>query len=92
VVTGNPGENAMRCAASSLVPGILGECGGAMACGTCHGYVADGWEDKLPPPSSQEQEMISGCMDTKPNSRLTCQIQLKPELDGLTIYVPSTQT
>jgi 2Fe-2S ferredoxin len=91
-VTGEPGESAMRCATNHLVPGIVGECGGGMACATCHGYVADEWAAKLPPPSSQEREMLSGCIDVRQNSRLTCQIRLSEALDGLTIEVPDSQT
>jgi 2Fe-2S ferredoxin len=91
-VTGEPGESAMRCATNHLVPGIIGECGGAMACATCHGYVAEEWAAKLPPPSAQEREMLSGCIDVRPNSRLTCQIRLSDELDGMVIKVPESQT
>jgi 2Fe-2S ferredoxin len=91
-VTGEPGESAMRCATNHLVPGIVGECGGAMACATCHGYVADDWAARLPPPGPQEREMLSGCIDVRPNSRLTCQIRLSEELDGITITVPDSQT
>jgi 2Fe-2S ferredoxin len=91
-VTTEPGVSAMRCATEHLVPGIVGECGGAMACATCHGYVDEEWLDKLPPPSAQEREMLSGCIDMRPNSRLTCQIHLTEELDGLTIRIPDSQT
>jgi 2Fe-2S ferredoxin len=91
-VEGRPGENAMRCATEHLVAGIIGECGGAMACATCHGYVDEGWLSKLPPPSEQELEMLTGCIDVRPNSRLTCQIKLTDALDGITITVPESQT
>lgn len=92
VVECKPGETAMRCATRHLVPGIIGECGGALACATCHGYVADPWLAMLPPPSAHEREMLSGCIDVQPNSRLTCQLPLEPALDGLTIHVPRSQT
>jgi len=85
------GETVMQCATEHLVPGILGECGGAMACATCHGYVAEEWLDRLPPPSPQEREMLAGCIDLRPNSRLTCQILLTEKLDGLTITTPNSQ-
>ena len=91
-VEGRPGETAMRCATEHLVAGIIGECGGAMACATCHGYVDEAWAGKLPPPSAQELEMLTGCIDVRPNSRLTCQIKLSEELDGLAITVPESQT
>jgi 2Fe-2S ferredoxin len=91
-VDGTPGDSAMRCATEHSVAGIIGECGGAMACATCHGYVDEAWADRLPPPSTQEKEMLSGCIDVRPNSRLTCQIKLSDELDGLRITVPESQT
>lgn len=90
-VTAAPGDSVMRCATDHLVPGIIGECGGAMACATCHGYVADEWLDRLPAPSAQECEMLSGCIDMRPTSRLTCQIRMTEALDGLTITVPDSQ-
>jgi ferredoxin, 2Fe-2S len=92
VVEGKQDEKVMRCAANHLVPGILGECGGSIACGTCHGYVADEWYDRLPPPSSQEEYLLAECIDRKFNSRLTCQIILTEDLEGLTILVPKNQT
>ncbi len=91
-VIAEAGDSAMRCAADHLLPGIVGACGGAMACATCHGYVADGWLAMLPAPSAQEREMLSGCIDQRPNSRLTCQIRLTEALDGLTITLPQSQT
>ena len=91
-VDGTEGESAMRCATEHLVPGIIGECGGAMACATCHGYVDEAWADRLPPPGAQERDMLAGCIDVRPNSRLTCQIKLSEALDGLTITVPESQT
>ena len=91
-VNTEPGESAMRCATRHLIAGIVGECGGAMACATCHGYVGEEWLGKLPPPSAQEREMLSGCIDTQHNSHLTCQIQLTEGLDGLTITTPDSQT
>jgi len=91
-VEGTEGDSAMRCATEHLVAGIIGECGGGMACATCHGYVDEAWMDKLPPPSAQEREMLSGCIDVRPNSRLTCQIRLTEALDGLKITVPESQT
>ncbi len=91
-VTGQEGESAMRCATQHLVPGIVGECGGAMACATCHGYVLEPWDTAIPPPAAQEREMLSGCIDVQANSRLTCQVKLTEALDGITIQVPRSQT
>jgi 2Fe-2S ferredoxin len=82
----------MRCATQHLIPGIIGECGGAMACATCHGYVQSPWDAMIPPPSAGERDMIAGCLDVGPNSRLTCQVKLTQDLDGITIRVPRSQT
>ena len=87
-----PGISAMQCATDHGVQGIIGECGGVMACGTCHGYVDAAWMDALPPPSDCEKDMIEGCIDVRPGSRLTCQILLREKLDGLVIAVPRSQT
>jgi len=88
---GVAGDTVMRCATEHAVAGIIGECGGAMACATCHGYLAEPWFSMLPPPSTQEREMLSGCIGLKANSRLTCQIQLEDRLDGITVEVPNSQ-
>jgi 2Fe-2S ferredoxin len=66
---------------------ISAECGGACACATCHVYVAPEWYDKLPPPSDAEVDMLDMALAVEPNSRLSCQITCKPELDGLTVTV-----
>ena len=92
LVNFDPGENAMRCATRHSISGIVGECGGALACATCHGYVADEWASKLPPPSELEKEMLEGCIDVQLNSRLTCQLMLDSALDGLVIQIPQSQT
>lgn len=89
---GEAGDSVMRCAVNSLVPGIIGECGGAMACATCHAYVDDPWLPMLAPPSFQEESMLSGCIDVRPGSRLTCQIELDERLDGITFHIPRSQT
>lgn len=90
VVEGQEGESVMRCATRALIPGVLGECGGAMACATCHCYVEPA--GAAPPPAlPAEQDIVSGCLDVRPNSRLTCQIVLTPEMDGITFIVPRSQ-
>lgn len=62
---------------------IKAECGGACACATCHVYVDEGWKDKLVPATDEEIEMLDQAFDVEPNSRLSCQILLKPEFEGL---------
>ena len=80
-------ENAIR----NAVPGIEAECGGACACATCHVYVDDAWREKVGPPSEMEEDMLDFAYELKPNSRLSCQIKVRPELDGLVVSVPERQ-
>jgi ferredoxin, 2Fe-2S len=88
----SPGESVMRCATAHAIPGIIGECGGALACATCHGYVDVEWLDRFDAPSPLEQELVEGCIDPRPESRLTCQLLLTEELNGIIIRVPPSQT
>jgi ferredoxin, 2Fe-2S len=64
---------------------IKAECGGACSCATCHVYVDQEWFDKLPPPSDDEEDLLYSTLDKKPTSRLSCQILLSDELDGLKV-------
>lgn len=66
---------------------ILAQCGGSCACATCHVYVAPEWKDKIPEPSEEEVGMLDGAFDVTPDSRLACQIIMKPELDGLQVTI-----
>ena len=91
IAEGLEGDTVLRFATDNSVDGIIGECGGSMACATCHGYVDDQWIDKLEAPGEAELAMLSGCIDVREGSRLTCQIVMTRELDGLTIHVPECQ-
>jgi len=62
---------------------ITAECGGACSCATCHVYVDEAWLDKLPPRSEEEEEKLDEAFDVRDNSRLSCQILMRDELDGL---------
>ncbi len=64
---------------------IKAECGGAAACATCHVYVDDQWFGKLADPSDDEEDLLFSTLDKKPNSRLSCQILLSDELDGIKV-------
>ena len=87
-----PSQSVMQAAIGAMVPGITADCGGACTCATCHGYVDAAWADRVPPPSSDEAEMIdAGCLDVLPLSRLTCQIKVTPDLEGLVIRLPPAQ-
>ena len=73
------------------IPGILADCGGGMACGTCHVYVKDEWFDKLPKKESGEEDILDMAFEPKKNSRLSCQLIVSDEMDGLVLYVPEKQ-
>jgi 2Fe-2S ferredoxin len=87
------GENVMRVALYNGVDGIVGECGGGLSCATCHCYVDPAWTDRVGPPSSgAEAELLeSAAAEVKPNSRLSCQVEMTEALDGLVVQLPDTQ-
>jgi 2Fe-2S ferredoxin len=91
-VEGKVGQSVMHCAIENHIFGIAGECGGVMACATCHGYIASPWAELLSPASEIEQDMLAGAIDPRPESRLTCQILLDEKLDGIVITIPSSQS
>jgi ferredoxin, 2Fe-2S len=64
---------------------IKAECGGACSCATCHVYVEEPWFSQLPPPSDDEEDLLYSTLDKKPNSRLSCQILLNDDLDGMRV-------
>ncbi|PHP64839.1 (2Fe-2S)-binding protein [Zhengella mangrovi] len=87
-----PGETVMQAAVNEMVSGIVADCGGAGTCATCHGYVDPKWADRVPPPTPDESEMIeAGCFDVEPTSRLTCQITVTEDMDGLIVRLPPSQ-
>ena len=91
VVQAPAGTTAMEAAVDNDVAGIVAECGGACSCATCHVYVDPAWAGKLPPPSAQEDGMLDCVLDRRPTSRLSCQIKVRAELDGLVVNVPDEQ-
>ncbi len=86
------GLTVMEGAVQNDIPGIDADCGGSMACATCHVYVKDDWYDKLDEKSEGEDDMIDQAYEPKKNSRLSCQITISDDLDGLTVNIPSKQT
>ncbi len=86
-----PGSTVMENAVRNSVPGIDAECGGACACATCHVYVDDAWTAAVGGPAPMEEDMLDFAADVRPNSRLSCQIKVTPELDGLVVSVPERQ-
>jgi len=91
VVEAEAGRSVMQAALDNLVPGIVGDCGGCCTCATCHAYVDDAWLDKLPPASESERMMLDGALDVKANSRLSCQLCIRPELDRIVVRLPESQ-
>lgn len=87
------GDNVMRGALNNDLPGIIGECGGGLACATCHCYVDDAWADKAGTPTSQDEiDMLESTSDeVKTTSRLSCQIVITADLDGLIVHLPENQ-
>jgi 2Fe-2S ferredoxin len=85
------GSTVMETAINNDIPGILATCGGSCSCATCHVYVDDSWVDKLPPPELEEMDMLDTAHDLQENSRLSCQIKVTEELDGLIVTTPPRQ-
>ena len=86
------GLTVMEGAIQNDIPGIDADCGGSMACATCHVYVEEKWLDKIPKAEEAEVDMIDMAIEPKKNSRLSCQIIISDELDGLTVTTPEKQS
>lgn len=85
------GWSVMEGAVKNLIPGIDADCGGACACATCHVFVDAAFEAKIPPKSDMEETMLDFAPDIQPNSRLSCQIKVTQELEGLIVRMPTSQ-
>ena len=87
------GENVMHGAVYNGVEGIVGECGGGLACATCHCYIDSAWTGRTGGPSSQDETDMLECSvaEVRPESRLSCQIVMTAELDGLVVHLPEKQ-
>jgi 2Fe-2S ferredoxin len=82
----------MHVAVANGIDGIIGECGGSMACGTCHCYVDEAWAAAVGSPGESELAMLDcGTSEAKATSRLSCQIMARHDLDGLVVRVPNAQ-
>jgi len=86
------GLTVMEGAIQNNIPGIDADCGGSMACATCHVYVEEKWLDKLPKAEEAEVDMIDMAFEPKKNSRLSCQLIASDELDGLIVTTPKKQS
>lgn len=92
VVDAGLGESVMAAAVRNGVPGIIGECGGNNSCATCHVWVREEFRDLVGEPGDLEDDLLDlGVSDRRECSRLSCQIELTEELDGLTVDVPAEQ-
>lgn len=85
------GVTLMEAARQHGVEGIVAQCGGAGACATCHVYVDPAWFDRLPPREELEEGMLETAWEPRANSRLSCQVTLTADLEGLTVTVPARQ-
>jgi 2Fe-2S ferredoxin len=91
VVDVKNGLSVMEGAVKNNIPGIDADCGGACACATCHVYVEPEWLDKTGDKSAMEESMLDFAESVEPNSRLSCQIRVSDELDGLVVKMPESQ-
>ena len=92
VVEVQNGLTVMEGAVQNNIPGIDADCGGSMACATCHVYVKEDWFDKINKKNEGEDDMLDQAYEPKKNSRLSCQIIVSDDLDGLVVDMPEKQT
>ena len=85
------GLTVMEGAIENDIAGVIAQCGGSCSCSTCHCYVADEWMISLPPPEEEETGLIEFAWEPRESSRLTCQIRVTDEFDGLVLHVPAEQ-
>ena len=85
------GYSVMEGAINNNIDGIVAECGGACACATCHAYIDDAWFGKLAEMDDMEDSMLDAAYERKDNSRLTCQIEMSDELDGLIVHIADNE-
>jgi len=85
------GVSVMEGAVKAGIEGIDADCGGQLSCATCHVYLGEAWVGRVPAPSDDEEALLDFAAERQPNSRLSCQIIVRPELEGLEIGVPARQ-
>ena len=86
------GQSVMQAAVNNMFPGIIADCGGNCACATCHVYIDDPWKVRANAPSQDEAAMIECALNVASQSRLSCQVSMTPELDGIVVHLPESQT
>ena len=91
VLDADVGLTLMEIAIDNNISEILAECGGACACATCHAYVGDEWLGRLPTMDDMEDAMLDSAMERRTNSRLSCQIEVTDELEGMTVTIADNE-
>jgi 2Fe-2S ferredoxin len=89
VVDAEVGATVMEAARNAGIAGIVADCGGACICGTCHVHVDAAWRDRIGPPGDIETATMEFSEDVRPESRLSCQIKVTEDLDGLVLRIPA---
>lgn len=90
-VEGEVGASIMETAVNAQIDEIYAECGGQCVCGTCHAYIDSARFEELKSPEPMEQELLEGVLEQMPNSRLTCQLKITDDMEGLEIQLPERQ-
>ncbi len=85
------GQSIMEAAVANMIPGIDADCGGACACATCHVYVDDAWAGKIKAKDDMEESMLDFAEDVREHSRLSCQILVTDDIDGIVVTTPESQ-
>ena len=85
------GSTIMQGAVDNMIDGILAECGGVCSCATCHCYIEEQWIGKLSEADELEKEMLANVLDLKPNSRLSCQVTITEDMEGMRVVLPESQ-
>lgn len=90
-VNAENGTSLMQAAVDNNIDGILAECGGACSCATCHCYIEGEWYNKVEKITDMEKDMLECVLEPKSNSRLSCQVQISDDLDGMEVRIPDSQ-
>jgi 2Fe-2S ferredoxin len=90
-VQGTVGQSVMQAATFASVPGITADCGGACSCATCHTYVDPAWQDKVAGADDNETDMLEYAFERRDESRLSCQMIISQDMDGMVLRLPSSQ-
>src|SRR5690606_40982854 len=90
-IVGEVGQSVMQAAMNAMIPGIQGDCGGACSCATCHAFVDEAWVNSVPQAEECESDMLEFASTRQDNSRLTCQLVIQDDMDGIVLRLPESQ-